>query len=82
MKTAISLPDRLYEDAEKTAKSLGVPRSQLFAMAVEEYIRNHTKDRITEEINAAYSEINESSETIVSMGGLESMRELTQNDAW
>ena len=34
MKTAISLPDRLYEEAEKTAQSMGIPRSQLFAKAL------------------------------------------------
>jgi metal-responsive CopG/Arc/MetJ family transcriptional regulator len=38
MKTAISLPDRLYKDAEKAAKSMGIPRSQLFAQALEEFI--------------------------------------------
>ena len=48
MKTAISLPDTLYEDAEKTAKSMGIPRSQLFAKALEEFINHHKKESITE----------------------------------
>jgi hypothetical protein len=43
MKTAISLPDALYLDAEKTAKSLGIPGSQLFALALEEFISHHNK---------------------------------------
>jgi metal-responsive CopG/Arc/MetJ family transcriptional regulator len=38
MKTAISLPDILYEKAEKTALYMGIPRSKLFSMAVEEFI--------------------------------------------
>jgi len=38
MKTAISLSDSLYEKAEETAIFLGVPRSKLFAMALEEFI--------------------------------------------
>ena len=37
MKTAVSLPDRLYEEAEKTAQAIGIPRSQLFAKALEEF---------------------------------------------
>jgi len=58
MKTAISLPDTLYEDAEKTAKSMGIPRSQLFAKAVEEFINHHKKESITEKYNEIYSQIN------------------------
>ena len=56
MKTAISLPDRLYADAEETAKSLGIPRSQLFAKALEEFINLHKKETITERLNEVYSD--------------------------
>ena len=51
MKTAISLPDKLFSQAEKTAKKLGIPRSQLFAKAVEEFIANHNPSDVTERIN-------------------------------
>jgi metal-responsive CopG/Arc/MetJ family transcriptional regulator len=51
MKTAISLPDTLYEEAEKTAKSMGIPRSQLFAKALEEFINHHKRENITEKYN-------------------------------
>jgi metal-responsive CopG/Arc/MetJ family transcriptional regulator len=37
MKTAISLPDTLYEKAEQTASYMGIPRSQLFAMALKRF---------------------------------------------
>ena len=47
MKTAVSLPERLYKDAEKAAKSMGIPRSQLFAKALEEYISHHKRDSVT-----------------------------------
>jgi len=82
MKTAISLPDRLYEDAEETAKSLGIPRSQLYAKAIEEFINNHKQERITELLNEVYSELSDSSESIISRVSLESIRELTKNDSW
>jgi metal-responsive CopG/Arc/MetJ family transcriptional regulator len=80
MKTAVSLPERLYKDAEKAAKSMGIPRSQLFAKALEEYISHHKRDRVTEKLNEIYK--NSAIESNIEEAGLESIRELTKNDAW
>jgi metal-responsive CopG/Arc/MetJ family transcriptional regulator len=83
MKTAISLPDRLYKDAEKTAKSLGIPRSQLFAKALQEFISRHTEENITERLNKIYSKPNlDSNMPNIENASIESIRELTKNDAW
>lgn len=82
MKTAVSLPDRLYSDAEKTAKAMGIPRSQLFALALEEFINQHKKERITEQLNEVYGNMNIEPSVINEAMSLESIRELTQNDAW
>jgi len=81
MKTAISLPDKLYSDAEKAAKAMGIPRSQLFALALEEFINQHGKERITEQLNEVYGKYDQSEDQNMIMG-LESLRELTQNDSW
>jgi metal-responsive CopG/Arc/MetJ family transcriptional regulator len=80
MKTAVSLPDRLYKDAEKTAKTMGIPRSQLFAQALEEFITHHTKEDITEILNKVYS--NGSNMNDVENASIERIRELTKNDTW
>jgi len=82
MKTAVSLPDRLYEDAEKTAKSLGIPRSQLFAKALEEFINHHRQSDITERLNAIYGKSDAHEDSRISRAGLEALRELTKNDTW
>ena len=82
MKTAISLPDSLYQEAEVTARNLGIPRSQLFAKAVEEFIKHHQREAITEKLNSVYSKIGEIEESHISLSGLESIRELTKNDSW
>jgi metal-responsive CopG/Arc/MetJ family transcriptional regulator len=82
MKTAISLPDRLYEEAEKTAQYMGLPRSQLFAKALEEFIEHHNRQRITEKLNEIYAERSTNEFANISNSGLESIRELTQNDSW
>jgi len=82
MKTAVSLPDHLYEEAERTAQSLGIPRSQLFAKALEEFIAFHKRENITERLNRVYfkTESNEF-ESILDLG-IESIRNLTKNDSW
>jgi metal-responsive CopG/Arc/MetJ family transcriptional regulator len=83
MKTAISLPDSLYEEAEKTAQEMGLPRSQLFAKALEEFIQRRNRLRTTEILNEVYTTGNEGNEfSAVSDSGLESIRRLTKNDSW
>lgn len=56
MKTAISLPDDLFEDAEQMAEALGISRSELFRTALQEYMERHRADRITERLNEIYSQ--------------------------
>jgi len=55
MKTAISLPDRLFGAADVLARKLGVSRSQLYATAVAEYVAKHQAAKVTERLNAIYS---------------------------
>jgi metal-responsive CopG/Arc/MetJ family transcriptional regulator len=82
MKTAISLPDTLYEDAEKTAKSMGIPRSQLFAKALEEFISHHKKESITEKYNEIYSQLASKDISNIESISIINLRELTKNDTW
>ena len=53
MKTAISIPDPLFEAAERAAKQLNVSRSVLYARAVEEYVRDLERKNLTARFNAA-----------------------------
>ena len=54
MKTAISIPDDVFENAERTAKKLGVSRSELYANAVSEFIERYRREGITEKLNELY----------------------------
>ena len=45
MKTAISLPDDLFSEADLLAKSLGKSRSRLVAEALAEYVAKHRQPR-------------------------------------
>ena len=60
MKTAISLPDPVFEEAESLAKQLGVSRSELYTNALKAYLRKFNRDQILNKLNQIYSE--ESSE--------------------
>ncbi|MDR0301080.1 MAG: ChpI protein [Treponema sp.] len=82
MKTAISLSDTLYKKAEKTAKYLGIPRSRLFVIALEDYIVRHNGEMITKKLNEVYGKINQDEFTRDLDVGLESLRNLTKNDTW
>lgn len=55
MKTAVSLPDRVFEAAERVAKRLGISRSELYARAVASFVEEHRGDKVTEVLDRVYS---------------------------
>jgi len=55
MKTAISIPDALFEAAERMARRLGISRSQLFQQAVQRYIEEQRKLGVTEALDEIYT---------------------------
>ncbi|VAX11250.1 hypothetical protein MNBD_GAMMA26-856 [hydrothermal vent metagenome] len=54
MKTAISIPEPIFQAAEGLAQRLGVSRSQLYAKAVAEYTELHKNQKVTEALNEVY----------------------------
>lgn len=56
MKTAISLPDELYQEADAVADRIGVSRSQLYAMALAEYLAKFRSEDVTAQLNVVYAE--------------------------
>jgi metal-responsive CopG/Arc/MetJ family transcriptional regulator len=57
VKTAISIERSLFDRVNDLAEELQVPRSQLFAAAVEEYIRRYENQQLLERLNQAYSDV-------------------------
>jgi len=55
MKTAISLPDDLFEAADVLARRLGLSRSALVATALTEFIARHRAAKVSERLNAVYA---------------------------
>jgi predicted transcriptional regulator len=51
MKTAISLPDSIFEAADTLAEKLHVSRSKLYVMALEKFIRDNQETETTKIID-------------------------------
>ncbi|MFO8074040.1 MAG: CopG family transcriptional regulator [Polyangia bacterium] len=56
VKTAISVPREVFEQADLLAEELGISRSRVFALAVERLARLLENRRLLEEINAAHAD--------------------------
>ena len=48
MKTVISIPDDLFDDADRLARALKKSRSRLYGDAVREYLARHSAAQVTE----------------------------------
>ena len=56
IKTAISLQESLFEQAEALARDMNVSRSRLFVLALENFIRDYQDRQLFERINRAYED--------------------------
>jgi len=56
MKTAISLDGSLLQQADQTARAMGLSRSRLFSVALEAYLRSREQDKMIEQLNQVYSD--------------------------
>ena len=56
MKTAISLPDELFQRAEKAAHHLGISRSEFYSRAIHRLVDTLEKRLVTEKLNEVYGD--------------------------
>lgn len=59
MKTAVSIPDEVFEEAEGLARRMKRSRSEVYSRALAEYVARHAPDRVTEAMDRALDEISE-----------------------
>jgi hypothetical protein len=62
MKTAISIPDAVFEEAERLAKRRGLSRSELYTKAIKQYVRDERFLGIRERLDAVYGPSSQPSE--------------------
>ena len=55
MKTAVSIPGSVFHAAERLAKSLGIPLTQLYSREIERYVSEAQQRDITAGLNEVYA---------------------------
>jgi predicted transcriptional regulator len=66
MKTAVSIPDDVFEKVERFARRSKRSRSEVFSAALKEYMARHAPDEVTEALNRAVDEFGDTSDDFVS----------------
>lgn len=73
MKTAISVPDELFHQAERLARKTGKSRSQLYQEALAEYLLRRDLGAITEGMDRALADIDQVSDPWLSQAGRQTL---------
>lgn len=74
MKTAVSIPDNIFKEAERLAKLRKQSRSKLYSLALKEYLSRHLDDEITASWNRVLAEIGDQSDPFVEAAADEILR--------
>jgi metal-responsive CopG/Arc/MetJ family transcriptional regulator len=78
MKIAISVPDDIFKEAERLARKTKRSRSELYSLALKEFLARHSPEQITEAMNNALAEIDEGAEEFTR----EAARKTLGRDEW
>ena len=78
MKTAISIPDEVYQGAECLARRTKKSRSRLYGDALKEYLARHAPDEVTEAMNLACAKVGETKDPFVSSAA----RRILERSEW
>jgi len=66
MKTAVSIPDEVFERAELLARRAGQSRSEVFSRALREYVARHLPDEVTEAMDRVCAEVEDQADPFIS----------------
>jgi len=78
MKTAVSIPEDIFERAERLARRSKKSRSRLFSDALREYVARHASDEVTEAMNRVCDEVGEARDPFISAAA----RRLLERSEW
>jgi predicted transcriptional regulator len=68
MKTAVSVPDDVFEGAERLARSSGRSRSDVYSAALREYVARHAPDEVTDALDAVADAVGETDPFVAAAG--------------
>ena len=66
MKTAVSVPDDIFERVERLARGARKSRSEVYSAALREYVARHAPDEVTDALDRVVSDVGESEDPFVS----------------
>ena len=78
MKTAVSIPDDVFEKVERLARRGRRSRSEVFSAALREYIARHAPDEVTEAMNRVCEQVSDQSDAFVAAAS----RRILENAEW
>ena len=78
MKTAVSIPDEVFEKVERLARRRRKSRSEVFSAALREYVARHAPDEIEEAMNNVCDKLGDQDDEFVS----EAARRILENVEW
>jgi metal-responsive CopG/Arc/MetJ family transcriptional regulator len=78
MKTAISVPDDVFQSAERLARRERRSRSEVYSTALREYVARHSPDEITDALNQVLEDVGETADPFVSRAA----RRILENSEW
>lgn len=76
MKTAVSIPDQVFEQAERLARRTRKSRSHLFSSALREYIARHSPDEVTEAMNRVCEELGDQHDPFVAQAARRTLEQV------
>lgn len=82
MKTAVSVPDPVFEAAEALAERMGVSRSQLYTTALEAYLAASPADDVTARLDVVYGDVVHGADRADAASGVIAARALVDAGAW
>ncbi|MGB5311144.1 MAG: hypothetical protein WBN38_03670 [Polyangiales bacterium] len=78
MKTAVSVPNEVFERGERLAKRLKVSRSELYSRALREYLARHAPDEVTAALDTLCGELDTGAEEFTREAG----RRVLESSDW
>ena len=78
MKTAVSIPDDVFEGAERLARRTKKSRSRLFSDALKEYVARHAPEEVTDAMDRVCAELGDPADKFVS----EAARRALERSGW
>ncbi len=75
MKTAVSVPDDVYESAERLARREHRSRSEVYSAALREYVARHSPDEITDALDRVVADVGDKVDPFVDLAAARILEE-------